>query len=169
MRNNGLYIILLVLLMTGCHRTAPQRPTRLGEQRADSTVIRLIALNEQLSEQADRAILDWINRQQQEWTQLDCGAWIRKPINSTQPPQEGQEQTIHLQVYSMSGALIYDCQRTVLVGREEGIPTAVSEVLREGLIGQEAQLVCPWYAGYGPHGNDQISPYENILINVQIR
>lgn len=169
MRSNSIYIILLVLLITGCHRTAPQRPTRLGEQRADSTVIRLIALNEQLSEQADRAILAWINQQDQEWTQLECGAWIRKPIDSTLPPKEGEERTIHLQISSLDGELIYDCQRTVLIGREEGIPSAVAEALQEGLIRQQGQMVCPWYVGYGPHGNGQVNPYENILINIQIK
>lgn len=161
--------LLSAALLIGCSKTAPQRPTRLGEQRVDTTLLRMMAMNEHMSEQADRAVLQWVREQPDLWSQLECGAWYRKSSVVQRIISEGQTIRLGMQVYDLRGRLICDSERTVIAGKEEGIPTAVAEALKEGLIGDHLTLACPWYVGFGPHGNDLVKAYENIIINVYIK
>lgn len=71
-----------------------------------------------------------------------------------------------MQVSDLREHLICDIERTVITGKEEGIPTAVADALQEGLIRDSIVLACPWYVGFGPHGNEFVEAYENIIIKV---
>lgn len=161
--------LLSTVLLIGCSKTAPQRPTRLGESKVDSTLLQMITMNERMADEADHRIVQWVKEQSSEWTQLECGAWQEKSSSkgglwNGNAPEQGAHIRVRMIVRTLDGRMIEDIERTVTIGREEGIPEAVLETLTEGF--REARLVCPWYSGFGAQGDKRVNGYENVVIEV---
>lgn len=172
MRNRATVLsasLLSAALLIGCHKTAPQRPTRLGEVKVDSTLLKMVALNERLANEADRVIIQWVKEQESEWAQLECGAWREKyraedVLWKEGTPTKGEKIRVTMIVRTLDGRMIENMEQTVTIGREENIPEAVLEILTEGF--RQARLVCPWYSGLGAQGDKHVNGYENIVIEV---
>lgn len=161
--------LVFVALLIGCSKTAPQRPTRLGEEKVDSTLLKMVAMNERLANEADRVIIQWVKEQESEWAQLECGAWREKnraedALWKEGKPTEGEKIRIQMIIRTLDGRMIEDIKQTITIGREEGIPEAVLEILTEGY--RQARLACPWYSGFGAQGDKRVNGYENIVIDI---
>jgi hypothetical protein len=71
-------------------------------------------------------------------------------------------------VYSLSGKQYTDSDITVRIGKYE-LPAAVDENITEWHHGAHVRMFAPWYAAYGIQGTDYIPPYENVIIELNIR
>ena len=70
-------VFLLVLALTGCHRTAPQSPTYRSsrqEVRVDSSLLQAIETNQHLAEEADRELTMFVDSG---FAQQELGYWSR--------------------------------------------------------------------------------------------
>lgn len=133
----------------------------------DSAMLRMVRMNEQLADAADRAMATWIGLQPGEWVQMECGAWLQKDRSANKEGvasriADGTRVELRMKVYTLDGRMIEDVERTVVKGREEGVPQAVVEALEEGL--PKARIACPWYCGFGARGDERVGEYENVQI-----
>ena len=54
------------------------------------------------------------------------------------------------------------------IGKKE-LPQAVEENIGELHHGAQARLLAPWYTAFGLRGTDRIPPYENVIIDIELR
>lgn len=175
---------MVILLTASCHKTAPQRPTRLHEtKKADTTLVAMMTMNERMADAADRKVLSHIRAlcteqgvtQEEQWTRLDGGAWLRRI--SAEEAAEYEDQTavqkdekwlVHLSISNLDGEKLSDRDIEATIGRQE-LPPAVEEVIQDMHMGQTRVVIAPWYAAYGPIGDTAIRGYENVQIEICVR
>ena len=169
----GEWIIAIAMLMVSCGHQAPQRPSqRKGETpKADSTQLALLELNQHLTETADAEILRIVQTQEEGYAQYERGTWV-KMIDPGQTEQdriqEGEECTVHMRVSSLAGTFYSDTEQTGKAGKYE-FPAAIDANITEWHHGARMTLLAPWYAAYGIKGTAQVPPYENVIIELEIR
>jgi hypothetical protein len=163
---------LAALLLIGCGHQAPQRPSQRKGQtpQADSTQMALMSMNQQLAETADGLLYRWAQEQTEPYALYERGTWalIRSAGDSDLPIHAGDECTLHMQVYSLAGHKYCDVERTARVGKYE-LPPAIDENITEWHRGARIRMAAPWYAAYGIKGTADIPPYENVIIELDIR
>ena len=159
------------MLLVSCGHQAPQRPSQRkgAAPQVDSTALALLEMNQRLTEQADQQILLMAQAQEPPYALYEHGTWARVlHVGDTQRPVvRGEQCSLHLRVYSLSGTLYVDSQMTVPIGKYE-LPAAVDENITEWHRGARVQLLAPWYAAYGIHGSEHVPPYENVIIELEI-
>ncbi len=168
-----LFIGVMALLMVGCSPQAPQRPSRrMGQApQADSAQLALLALNQQLTETADEALYRLAQAQDEPYALYENGTWVllQDTGDAAQGPiREGEECTVHMRIYSLEGRLYSDIEQTAHAGKYE-FPAAVDANIGEWNHGTKAKLLAPWYAAYGIKGTDVIPPYENVIIEIELK
>lgn len=173
MRRSGLYILLLSVLLTACSQTSPQRPSRrIGQApQADSTQLALLELNQQLALVADQQLTQLAQAQEETYALYDANTWMHvytRGDESTPSPQANEEWTVHMLVYDLSENLLVDSEASYCIGKQE-LPRAVEMNMSELHHGAKARLLAPWYAAFGLRGTSQIPPYENVIIEIEIR
>jgi len=160
------------LLLIGCGHQAPQRPSQRKSQtpQADSTQLALMGLNQQLTEAADGQLYHWAQAQPEAYAQYERGVWaiVQQAGDSGQPIHAGDECTLHMRIYSLTGHLFCDMERTARAGKYE-LPAAIDENITEWHHGAHIRMAAPWYAAYGIKGTADIPPYENVIIELEIR
>ena len=158
MRKYG-WIIIVALLVAGCNGTAPQRPSqRKGEApKADSTAIALMEMNQQLAQAADEQLHHLALQQEDPYALYERGVWayVVEKGDTDQPVLAGEE-------------CLLDSDLTARIGKYE-LPAAVDENITEWNHGAKVRMLAPWYAAYGIKGTDYIPPYENVIIELNIR
>ena len=170
----GLRVIIgmLLCLLIGCGHQAPQRPSQRKGQtpQADSTQLALMGLNQQLTEAADGQLYQWAQAQSETYALYERGVWavIMQPGDSERPVQAGDECTLCMRVYSLTGRMYCDMERTARIGKYE-LPSAIDENITEWHHGARIRMAAPWYAAYGIKGTADIPPYENVIIELEIR
>ena len=166
-------VFLMVVVLAGCGGKGPQRPSqRKGvAPEVDSAQLALLQLNQQLAMAADEQIRQIAQAQEETYALEEHGAWIyRIEAGETNGvhPQPDEEWTIHLRTYSLSGQLYNDTERTVRIGHYE-LPLAIEGNIGEWYHGTHVRMLAPWYAAYGLQGTEQIPPYENVIMDIELR
>jgi hypothetical protein len=163
-------IWILLLLLVGCGRQSPQRPSqRKGEEaKVDTTQLALMDLNRQLAESADEQLYRWVQTQTEPYALYEQGTWVTVLHAGEGEIVPGEECSVHMRVYSLEGKVYYDTDQTAKPGKYE-FPTAIDANITEWHHGASLKLAAPWYAAYGIKGTDHIPPYENVMIELDIR
>ena len=172
MAYNRFWIIgLVALVLMGCGRVDPQRPTqrKSAAPTVDSTQLALMELNQRLTVAADDQLTQ-LAQQEGQFVFYERGTWVRtidwgETENKVNP---GEQCTVHMRVFSLNGTLYLDTEQTVTVGKNE-LPDAVDENLPEWHHGAQLVLLAPWYAAYGIQGKEPIPPYENLRIELAVK
>lgn len=166
---------LVALLLTACGHQAPQRPSQRKsgsgtEVTVDSTTLRLMALNQQLTEAAEEQLTHFAQAQEEPYALYEQGTWVH--IYDAGDMQAAvvrdEECTVRMQVYSLSGTFYMDHEQTARIGKKE-LPAAVEENITEWHHGARMRLLAPWYAAYGIQGTATVPSYENVIIDLEIR
>lgn len=125
-------------------------------------------LNRQLAESADEQLYRWVQTQTEPYALYEQGTWgtVLHAGEGEILPEE--ECSVHMRVYSLEGKVYYDADQTAKVGKYE-FPTAIDANITEWYHGASLKLAAPWYAAYGIKGTDHIPPYENVMIELDIR
>ena len=172
MRKTWIYILLLILT-SACYRTKPQSPSqRNGVQggQEDTTLIAMMNATYLLCAEADRDVVAYIKQSEDTYAQLECGLWMRwqSRSGSGRMPEKDQTVNMHLAVRDLSNQLLMDSEQTLTVGHEF-LPAALDKALEMMEIGDSVVMVCPWYVAYGQQGNENVKPYQNVIMEVQLR
>ena len=167
------WILVFVLALTACHPQGPQRPSRrMGQApQADSAQLALLTLNQQLAETADETLYRLAQAQEESYALYENGTWVHliDTGDATRGvPAGGEECTVHMRIYSLEGRLYSDIEQTAHAGKYE-LPSAVDANIFEWSHGAKARLLAPWYAAYGIKGTDEIPPYENVIIEIELK
>ena len=83
-------------------------------------------------------------------------------------PQPEQEWRIAMRIYALNGQLYMDSEGTYRIGKHE-LPQGVEDNIGELHRGGKARMYVPWYAAYGISGTAEIPPYENIVIDIELK
>ncbi|MBQ7698031.1 MAG: FKBP-type peptidyl-prolyl cis-trans isomerase [Paludibacteraceae bacterium] len=164
----GMSAMVLTMVLTGCPKTGPQRPTyRSGRQEVsmvDSTLLQAIETNQHLAEEADRALTMYVDSG---FAQQELGYWSRGMVTVDSVLATGSVVTLHRRVYTMDSVLLEDVTEPVTVGQANQIQ-AVSDALTQMQRGQEVTLIVPWYLAYGSTGTAAVAPYTNVRIELKV-
>ena len=169
----GLVSVFVALLLIGCTGTAPQRPSQRKGQapQADSTQLAAMELNMQLAKAADKAVMEAALAQEESYALYESQAWIHIFDNGDDQrdkPQLGQACDIHMRVYTFDGTLLVDTEGHYILGKGE-LPSAVERNACELNHGTKARMYVPWYTAFGLQGTEFVPPYENVIIDIEIR
>lgn len=164
---------LVALLLIGCNSTAPQRPSQRKGQapEADSTQLAAMELNMQLAKAADKAVMEAVQAQEESYALYESKAWIHIYDNGDDQrdkPQLGQACDIHMRVYTFDEQLLLDTEGHYILGKSE-LPSAVERNACELNHGAKARMYVPWYTAFGQQGTAFVPPYENVIIDIEIR
>jgi len=164
----GMSAMVLTMVLTGCPKTGPQRPTyRSGRQEVsmvDSTLLQAIETNQHLAEEADRALTMYVDSG---FAQQELGYWSRGMQQVDSPLAAGSSVTLRRIVYTMDSTRVEDVTETITVGQANQIQ-AVSDALTQMQRGQEVTLIVPWYLAYGSTGTAAVAPYTNVRIELKV-
>ena len=166
-------IIACCALLAACSHQAPQRPSqRKGEAlQADSAQLALLELNRQMALAADQQLAQLVQTQDATYALYENQVWmtiITRGDEDEPTPAEGEEWRIAMQIYDLKERLLMDAEGTYRIGKRElpqGVETNISELHRGG----KARLLVPWYAAYGISGTEAIPPYENVIIDIELK
>ncbi len=173
-RNTSIAILCLVaLLLCACGGKGPQRPSQRKGQapKQDTTQLALMELNMQLAQAADAEVLRAVQAQDESYALYDGQTWVHViSTGDTGRPalQPGEQCTMHMRTYSLDGRLLVDSESTYAVGKNE-LPPCIDLIAGEFHHGAQLKLYAPWYTAYGLQGTDHIPPYENVIIELDIR
>ena len=162
-----------LLLLTACGQTGPQRPSQRKSERpqADSAALALLELNQQLARAADKQLADFAQAQDEPYALYEADTWmtiIDRGDETSAAPRANEEWTVHMQTYDLSGHMLLDSEGSYRIGRQE-LPLAVDANIGELHRGGKARLLAPWYAAYGLQGTAEIPPYENVIIEIELK
>lgn len=173
MRGNRFILYCLIILVSGCGHKAPQIPSQRKSRppEADSTQIALMQLNMELAKAADKELATLVQTQEESYALYTGNAWatIIERGNIDQPmPRMGEECVVHMRISNLAGQVLEDSEGTYCVGKQ-GLPTAIDANIREWHHGARIKMYAPWYSAYGIKGTETIPPYENVIIEIEIR
>ena len=168
------YIVwFAVLLLVGCGPKAPQIPSQRKGQapQVDSAQLALMELNRQLAQTADEQLAVLVQAQPETYALYENNSWctlLEVGDTDRETPKPGEEWSLHVRVYSLSGKLYLDSEGTYHVGKLE-LPPAVDSNIFEWHHGARLRIFAPWYSAYGITGTDIIPPYENVMIELELK
>lgn len=162
-----------VLITAGCSHQAPQRPSqRKGETpQADSAALALMQLNKELAEAADKMLMQKALEQKEPYALYEGNIWVtileRGDIDSPTPKVD-DEWVVHMRIFNLEEQLLKDIEGTYRIGKHE-LPLAVDVHIKEWHQGCRVRMYVPWYTAYGMQGTDKIPPYENVIIELELK
>lgn len=173
MRGGKFIFWCLIILASGCGHKAPQIPSQRKSipPEADSAQMALMQLNMELAKTADEDLAALVQTQEEVYALYAGNAWstiIERGDTDRPMPQMGDECVVHMKIYNLAGQLLEDSESTYCVGKLE-LPTAIDANIREWHHGAQIKMFAPWYAAYGIKGTETIPPYENVMIEIEIR
>ncbi len=174
MRKSQWFIGLVVAaLLVGCNGTAPQRPSQRKGQapEADSTQLAAMELNMHLAKTADRTVMDAAMAQEEAYALYEGKVWMHifDPGDTEHEQiQLGQSCTLHMRIYTLEKKMLVDTEGTYMLGKSE-LPMSIEWNLRELHHGAKVRMFVPWYTAYGRQGTEHIPPYENLIIDLEVR
>ena len=166
-------ILGLVVLLVGCGPQAPQIPSQRKSQapQVDSAQLALMELNRQLAQAADEQLAALVQAQPETYALYENNTWctlLELGDTDGPTPKPGEEWSLHMRTYSLSGKLYTDSEGTYRVGKQE-LPPAIDNNIFEWHHGTRVRLFAPWYSAYGLKGTDAIPPYENVMIELELK
>lgn len=173
MKSEELFIVICcAVLLAGCTPTAPQRPSQRkgASPQADTTALAMMELNQQLAQAADEQILHLVQAQPEPYALYERGVWacVAEKGDMDRSVRAGEECTVRMTVYSLSGERYTDSEITACIGKYE-LPAALDDNMPEWHQGARVRMFAPWYAAYGIKGEGAIPPYENVIIELEIK
>ena len=166
--------IVFILLLVGCGKKNPQTPSRwLGkEPKVDTTQLALLELNKKMVEAADTKLTQIAQTQTEPYALYNGNTWIyfeqRGDMNAP-APKDGDIWEIHMTVYTLeTKQLLVDIIREYRIGKSE-LPPAIDNNISEVRKGSQARMLVPWYGAFGMQGTKEVPPYENVIINIEIK
>ena len=173
MRIKSIMIMAGVVLLAACNQVAPQRPTqRSGSApQIDSAQLAVLELNQQLALAADKQLTQFAQAQEETYALYESNTWITvlsRGDEESACPAENEEWTVHMRVYDLEKNLLVDSEAAYRIGKNE-LPLAVEANISELHHGAEVRMIVPWYAAFGMQGTAQVPPYENVIIEMELR
>ena len=173
MRRVAVIIGFAVLLLYGCNGKGPQRPSqRIGEApQVDSSQLALLKLNQQLANAADDQLAQIAHQQAESYALYDANAWVHiidRGDEDSAAPQPGEEWMIRMRVLDLNEHLLMDSEQTYLLGKHK-VPRAIDLNIGELHHGGKARMFVPWYSAFGLQGTEEIPPYTNVIIEIELR
>lgn len=164
MRQQLLYILLMALFCTACHRVKPQAPA--NRPPADEQALAATLANMHLAEAADKACTDWVKRSGLPFVQHPEGFWyLITQRNGTDSIHAGEAVNLHYITYLPDSTMLQDVQRQVHVGKRETLP-ALDKLLPELLTGQQVTILTPYYNAYADDAHEVVPHYSCCRIVV---
>lgn len=173
MKSGKIILWGIAMLIAGCGPQNPQIPSQRKSRppEPDSTQLAVMELNMQLAQAADEQLAALVQKQEESYALYNGGAWatiidrgdIDRPM-----PRMGEECAVHLKVFALDGRMLEDSEGTYCIGKME-LPAAVDTNIREWHHGCRVKMYAPWYSAYGIRGTRNIPPYENVLIEIELR
>jgi len=161
-------ILSLGLVLVACQPTKPQRPTFQGTAKVDTTMVQLITMNQQMAQQAD---VQLAHIAPPDYVLIEDNFWVKGlyPQNEQVPIlQQGDYIDLNVEFYSLTGELLFVHQITAKLGQVDEIQ-AVVRVLYLMQRGQHISLLVPWYLAFGSTGNQDVSAYQNIRVELSVQ
>lgn len=168
-----LHYIVFLLCLTACSKQAPQIPSQRtskpAQENAEQTATK--ALNQQLALTADEEVQAWVALQTDPYQQGEANTWIYvsdegDPIGAQ--PATDEVWTVHMRIYDLAGQLLTDTEKAYRIGKKE-LPAAVDKNIGAMHRGAKARIVTPWYSAFGLTGTAEIAPYENLVIEIELK
>lgn len=154
--------------MVAC-KPAPQKVRHLGEEEpVDSALIKQLEFNKYMVMAADEQCIQYVKSTNLPFTQDDFGFWYYKSIKTQADTlKKGQQVCLHIQVYELNDTLLADVKEVFSIGSGR-LPSALNHTLLITCMGEEVQVVAPWYTAYGVEGTSLIRPYSNVRIVMKV-
>ena len=73
-----------------------------------------------------------------------------------------------MKVCDLNGHLLQDSEGTYTIGKYE-LPVAVDLNIGEWHQGTRIKMFAPWYSAFGMQGTKEIPPYENVMIELELK
>lgn len=167
------WLLLTAVLLAACLQPDPQRPSRrMGEEpKKDTVQLALLEMNQQMALAADKQLTQFAQAQDEAFALYESNTWIHiytPGDTSTPSPKTDEEWTVHMRVYDLKEHLLVDSEASYRIGKNE-LPQAVEMNIGEWHHGTKARLLAPWYGAFGMKGTAQVPPYENVMIDIEIR
>ena len=172
--------LVLALVLSACHKTAPQQPSQRSgqEQPIDTTMVSLMEFNRGMAEKADAMVLAYVDSIQRVTTDtfalMSCGGWKRRRHATerqvalyAESPTFRERWEVRLKTYMLNGRLISDMQGVYDI-KHYDLPIAIEEALEDMYSGETSDVVAPWYTAYGFRGKGPVAPYENVVFKVTL-
>ena len=161
------------MLLAGCVRQAPQIPSRkMGTApKVDSTALALMEMNQRMAVAADKLLAQRVQQLSEPYALYEHNTWwyvIDRGDVTGAKPQPNEEWTVHMRVMNLDGKLLEDTERSYRIGKGE-LPPGVDDNISELYKGGKARLLVPWYAAFGLQGTACIPPYENVMIEIELK
>ena len=165
----GLLSLLLLVLMVSC-KPAPQQVRHLSDDRKpDSLMMLQLEFNQRLIEIANQECWNYVKqRDNNTYAQDEFGFWYSKTIKTDGDSlASGQMATLHIQIYELNDSLVADVkERMNVLGSE--LPLAINRSLSMMRMGEEMQIISPWYTAYGVEGTSLVQGYTNVKIVLKV-
>jgi len=164
-------IALALLLLTGCGHKSPQIPSqRKGHApEQDTAALAMMELNMRLAQAADNELARIASAQQEPYALYEANVWIHfTDRGDTEAPAPEGTCTLRMRTYALNGKLLTDTEGSYALGRNE-LPPGVEWNIGEMHPGAKARMYVPWYMAYGAQGTDHVPPYENVIMEIEIR
>lgn len=174
MRSIGhIIVVLAAVILVGCGGRGAQIPSqRKGEApKEDSAVLAVMNMNMQLAKAADDQIRQMATTQEEAYALYNANCWMHIIDHGNEDlPLIGSHDTcaLHMRVYTTDGRLLTDEEGNYALGKNE-LPIGVEWNLSELHPESQARLFVPWYMAYGQQGSEHVPPYENVIIEIELR
>lgn len=164
---------LTALLLASCGGQAPQRPSqRMGQApQVDSAQLALMEMNMRLAEAADQQVLQAVQAQEESYALYEGQVWmhiIEQGDTQRDNLKNGDLCSVHMQVYTLDEQLLVDSEGSYHIGKSE-LPRGVDANIPELYPGAKVRMYIPWYMAYGLQGTEHIPPYENVIIDLELK
>lgn len=172
MKKNIIFSVLVCCLLVSCGGRGPQRPTHHSGQKAqeDTAAIALMELNQRMAAEADNLLLRYVEQEDEAYALHSISnAWVHYVAHGEDgpSPQRNERWRMRLRTKNLSGQLLIDEEREYVIGQHE-LPTCIELASNEMHHGDMLIMVAPWYSAYGMHGNADIPPYTNVIIEIEV-
>ena len=167
MRNNIL-ILLVFAALIGCQKTKPQMPNKLHATKEDSAAVALVMMNQRLAEQTDKELLEYVKQHDPETFVAGVqGYWYKKIVKTdAHVIKEDMSPDVRLIISTLDGKMLID-SRQIVNFSDNDLIVPIRDVLLMMRIGEQAEVLIPWYAAYGTTGNQFVPPYANIKVVIE--
>ncbi len=129
----------------------------------------MMELNMHLAQAADDELLRIVSAQEEPYALYDGNVWMLIiDRGNDQLPSPTGSCPLRLRTYALDGKLLLDAEGTYALGKNE-LPGAVEWNIDELHPGGKARMYVPWYMAYGQQGNDHVPPYENVIIELELK
>lgn len=125
----------------------------------------MLMMNQQMAAEADRSLLRYADSG---FVMMDDNVWVKGPIAADTVWHENDYIALEARFYDLKGNLLATHQSQTTVGKVDEIP-AIVDLLPFVHARTPLTAVAPWYMAFGSAGNNEVKPYENIRIDINIQ